>query len=769
MKPGLWIGIELDIQGTGKNDGSIKGFRYFTCPTDSGLFVLSSKATAVEAKTKQTPTKPSLFRRTKSSQVTLSMTKSTPTASPILSKKKNTPNLTIKGSSNTQKPASTKQPALKESKSSASPTASSTTKRRSFTNNRTVPATPPTPSLSAGKKREKRHSPALPVTPPISPRRVMTDVKGRCTLTPKLHRPPSSPSQHSPTLTKSKSTNTTSSNPTKPATAQPHAALKKSKVVTQAQLQEMQALLEQSDQERQRLSDEMNNKEAVWERLVTSKESFALQVQEREQEIQQLRKTLGQAQLQLDEYQQRHSQMEDQQACAGRGFYFSSSGATSNIDRALSTTTNSSATALSWMQPDSFVNIMEQQYQQRIEKLERLVKEWQDDAQDSHNKQQTEKRQHAAQVELLRRELNDRDHAIATIEKETAAEKRKAKEGLHLLEATLATMEHTHQEQMNDKEMMIQHLRQVIQQQRQAYDADPLVSFYRDCSPTSFAMLPTIYESASPALTLYPEDQDDTTVDNDSAISSTSSSSGAMASTASPSSRQRLEHQLDISTRALDDMHQRHKQSVAENEQLSDQIKQMMCVSRSAEQQSAQLQQELSNEVSDKRRIMAERDAALEQRQHMEDQMAILMASNNRLEAHIKQEQRRIHELESILATSLQPTAATATQACMSYSSSTYSSFTAEHDPSMLALSPVLDKSISQPAWRSASTSPACTGPLVNQGPSPYCEICECLGHDVLACTSFSEQQDTPQLYCVNCDVFGSHATLDCPCSDETF
>ncbi|RKP24047.1 CAP Gly-rich domain-containing protein, partial [Syncephalis pseudoplumigaleata] len=43
FKPGTWAGIELDEEGAGKNDGSVAGHVYFTCPPQTGIFVLASK------------------------------------------------------------------------------------------------------------------------------------------------------------------------------------------------------------------------------------------------------------------------------------------------------------------------------------------------------------------------------------------------------------------------------------------------------------------------------------------------------------------------------------------------------------------------------------------------------------------------------------------------------------------------------------------------------------------------------------------------------
>lgn len=51
--PGEWVGVELN-DGSGKNDGSVQGERYFDCDMGNGMFVRSTAITIVS----QPPPKP---------------------------------------------------------------------------------------------------------------------------------------------------------------------------------------------------------------------------------------------------------------------------------------------------------------------------------------------------------------------------------------------------------------------------------------------------------------------------------------------------------------------------------------------------------------------------------------------------------------------------------------------------------------------------------------------------------------------------------------
>ena len=46
IAPGWWVGVEYAAVGDGKNDGSVKGVRYFTCPAEAGGVLRPDKVVA---------------------------------------------------------------------------------------------------------------------------------------------------------------------------------------------------------------------------------------------------------------------------------------------------------------------------------------------------------------------------------------------------------------------------------------------------------------------------------------------------------------------------------------------------------------------------------------------------------------------------------------------------------------------------------------------------------------------------------------------------
>lgn len=44
--PGVWVGVELD-DGTGKNDGTVQGEKYFDCEPSNGMFVRPAAVTVI--------------------------------------------------------------------------------------------------------------------------------------------------------------------------------------------------------------------------------------------------------------------------------------------------------------------------------------------------------------------------------------------------------------------------------------------------------------------------------------------------------------------------------------------------------------------------------------------------------------------------------------------------------------------------------------------------------------------------------------------------
>ncbi|SAL99816.1 hypothetical protein [Absidia glauca] len=652
IKPGLWIGLELDITGSGKNDGSIKGARYFNCPPETGLFILANKVTPLQ----------------KSASLSPSFAVAAGTPSVVASKKSITTNGRRHG---------TKVPSENDTTTNRTTHRSPVSSRQQKqTAQQPVTPTPPlvrtksvtnpsSPPLSS--KASRRHSPPVPkalstTQKPLAASRfskspvaaTRPSSVSRRTATPIIATPTKSspyPKQQGSKISRQTVTPTTTTRQrsSNSSTARVPETLRRSKststrqTVTPEELAKMHQLLEQSRQEKQRLSDEMDGKEAIWERLVTAKESYALQVQDMQLEITRLQDALNLAQQQ--------QQQQQQQAQSPQ------------------------------VSPHS---TLELQYTRRIEKLEGLVQQWQRDAQVSHQQLQQQQRDHAAQMEQLRQNLTERDQATADMERNYEATQKASTEAcVRHYESTLAQWTSERDQLLASKDDEIARLTQLI---------DTL-------KPTN----------ASPT-----ENNDD---DDDTG-----------ASMFHTSSHRRLEQQLELTTQALENLQRQHQATLHDIEQLRHQVAHQHTEAQAAEQRIRQLLNDLAQEINNRRLVMEERDAGLQNQQRIEDERKDLANTNTRLE----DECRRLKvDLEQVRL---------------------------GNKPPALKLE---DKDVLH------SDMPI--SPISDAPAALYCEICETHGHDVMACKAVHSLSLGEQVYCFNCDVFDEHTTWECPNQDESY
>lgn len=142
-----------------------------------------------------------------------------------------------------------------------------------------------------------------------------------------------------------------------------------------SELSRMQELLEEARRDRERLSKEVNSKDAAWDRIVSTKESYALQVQDKEREIRCLEQALAASQEKLEALTNQAHIQSSQQA------------------------------------------ILEQQ-RQRITKLDILLQEAQTREKSVLEDYRDLQQESAARLDQVERLLADRNQAVAMLEQE---------------------------------------------------------------------------------------------------------------------------------------------------------------------------------------------------------------------------------------------------------------------------------------------------------------------------------------------------------------
>lgn len=572
--------------------------RYFHCPLNSGIFIALNKITiltppppppppsAVPSVTPSTSTarKPTAKRSMKKSLSSTKLSsspstsaslfrKSSHTSSPSPTKRLIQPAGTLKRV--TQTPSSslkTSQTPSLTPKSSQTPTQpkrqSETPKRQSETPKRQSEA----PKRQSETPKRQSDASVRNETPTRRQTETPVQEKRQTQIPDTTKDTPASPSPPPPAPSPSQANMV--------ATA---VAAAKAEYEEQAkkETQLLYDMLEKVQRERDQLMQEMKNKEAAWERLLSSKESLKLQIQDSESQC----KRLSQ---ELEVVKQERKQLE--------------------LDLA-----ERDASIAKNVRDDE----KQSQDQRRIERLENLVRDLQAQLQTQQELQVQKEREYAGVVEQMRREMSSMEAMTASLEKECDEMRRTGIEAVHAVELKMDEQKENYEQALREKEAQIQHLNYVIadlkHKQSTLFDDDE-----RD-----------IEEKLRELTSMNQSDQ-----------------------------RHRLEEQLELTMKELDNERNSIKSLLHEIEQLRLELNQSRQHALSVEQKFQSLQADFEKELQDKRRLVEESDHAFEAQTKAEDEheqmklskMTIEKQYNELLEIHKQLEQDHNKLMDEMIA-----------------------------------------------------------------------------------------------------------------------
>ncbi|CEP17691.1 hypothetical protein [Parasitella parasitica] len=772
---GVWVGIELDLLGTGKNDGSIQGVRYFSCAPNTGLFVLAAKVAALED---SSPKKKIIPRTSKTTTIATAATKKSQSAS-------------------------TKRKSMIITSSTTTTTSSSSTSTTTTTTRQTtIP---------------KRHRSATTTNPPMNPSKSARTVSTlssnsplptRSTPSGALKKTPTSTKTSKPALKKSSSMSTSSSDchhhhhhnrPSQQQDKQNSANI---------ELERMHALLEKSIQEKQALSQQMNGQEAAWERLVSAKESYAVRVQEKDDEIARLKRLL-----------ENSSQATHELAKI-----------TSERDSALSRASMSEA--------------MEKQHSKVIERLDVRVRTLQQQLEIEQRSHETTERDYTAKMDQIRKQLTERDKAAAVVERECSELRQEHVKAIKAFEATVERREREYTTTLANKDAHIAKLQHMVNDLMYPSTASPIteddstrrrleaqlelttseldkerelikaqaldISQLKDeikrlhrvsvCSSSDFYQIRSeleheiddkrrIMEEANAALEVqakleeenerikltYEKTQRDL-ADVLRKLATTEKERGSADLLAKCS-------QLEADNERL---HLQQKQAEHECMRLMDELLAIEKVESVAASEHGhddkmyrreieQLKLQVNREIRRYQDLEQAKEAKIrklyKELSDLESLVENKVFNETELEEAIECEKRKVRMLEGRLREEEEKNRRLPIHAPLSPTSPQYSLFHRQHHHQQPKRSSTGSFSLM------TSSSIDTVSDHGNLLESVYCEICEEYGHEVLTCNAYKQKAITDNeddyygrsLYCVNCDVFDTHSTDDCPNQDETF
>ncbi|KAI9264023.1 hypothetical protein EDC94DRAFT_606761 [Helicostylum pulchrum] len=584
------------------------------------------------------------------------------------------------------------------------------------------------------------------------------------------------------------------------------------------ELKRVSALLEQSRQEQKMLSQQMDGKEAAWERLLSAKESYALRVQEKEDELNRLRRQFEQTRL-------AHEQLTK---------------LTTEKDGALSRASMSEA--------------MEKQHIKVIERLDLRVRTLQDQNANLISSHEYKMRDNAAQIDQIRKQLAERDEATAAIERDCAELRQLNRENSRVYESSLIQCKQEYENMVSIKDAQIQRLQYIVSDFSHCLPSSPLTPIVDDTRRRLEAQLELSTQELDRERELRKTMSDD--IDQLKAEIKRLHRVSVSSSSQFYSIREELDHEIKDKVRIMEEANaaletqsrieeenerirlthdktqrdladllkklalmEKQQRSITNGESLIDRNRQLELENerilesqRQTEHECMRLMDELLaiEKVNDSQREVQGEDADRIYRREIEQLKLQVVRETKRYQdlensKQVKLEQlnKELNDLESLVEnkvfneTELEETLQNEKKKVRLLEAKLKEEEEKNHhhqkrvllnnQPPMSPTSPQYSSIFHINKKRSSSATASSFSLMTSSSldtvsdhgsnllESVYCEICEEYGHDVMTCNAFvqmDEYNDTlpsSSFYCVNCDVFGIHPTEECPNQDETF
>ncbi|KAI9348400.1 hypothetical protein BD770DRAFT_395365 [Pilaira anomala] len=721
FKAGVWAGIELDKQGEGKNDGSVQGKRYFVCAPNTGIFIGINKIIihppTVTTKKKPSPTSSSTRRSN------LPLNRSPSNTTRILNTSSSSSTTT-----NTKKKTGLRISSVPSASSSMTSNHSSTTTTRATTTPTSTTTTTPTlttrstitPPPMTRKKSTPSPATVAPMTPVVTAAATAaaTAASSVAPVTP----PPPPPSQSPAPSVQEKISQETN------------------------QLYEM---LEKVQRERDAFQQQMKHKETAWERLVTSKESLALQVEEKEYANRHLQRT-------LDEQNERIEQLE------------------------LDLAERDAAIAKTYRDDEKT-----SQDQRRIERLENLVRELQAQIKTSQETQVQKEREYQGSIDQMRREVSSSESMTASLEKECEELRRAGLETMRAYEDSVLQLNAKHEQEIQQKDQHIAHLDYTIKdlkhKQYMLFDDDekdietrlkelsntvqPNVQDQRHRLEEQLELTMTELDSERKTIQSMSIEIDQLKLKVNTYQQQTLSIEQKFESLQSELEKELLDkkrlieeadnafeqqakaedehYQLKLSTITLE---KEYNEILETNKQLEADYIKLMDEMMVLEKQDASSPNTTAN--TNTHNNNASNSSIMTDKQYIElkERIKLLEKEKDEKTIQVKQLHKDLTELESLVENRV-------------FGEAELEEKLEEEKKKVLKLSRELNE------LKSNYISP--TTSSTTEDLTKYCDLCKKYGHDLTRCKNTT--MTLGKMYCDNCDDYGNHITEDCPNQDETF